>query len=85
MWEAAVCGNDADATAKAIKYVADRIGVNKVGMGSDFDGDVKASYDITGFTAVVKALKKEGFNSRDIEKIMGGNVRDFFLRNLPEN
>jgi microsomal dipeptidase-like Zn-dependent dipeptidase len=85
MWETAVCGNDADATARAIKYVADRIGVDKVGMGSDFDGDVEASYDITGFTVVVKALEKQGFSRADIEKIMGGNVRDFFLRNLPAN
>jgi len=85
MWETAVCGSDAEATAKAIKYVADRIGVDKVAMGSDFDGDVVASYDITGFTAVVKALEKQGFSRTDIEKIMGGNVRDFFLRNLPAN
>lgn len=84
MWQTAVCGNDADATARAIKYVADRIGVDKVGMGSDFDGDVAASYDITGFRVVVKALEKQGFNRADIEKIMGGNVRDFFLRNLPK-
>ena len=85
MWETAVCGTDADATAKAIKYVADRIGVDKVAMGSDFDGAITASYDITGFTVVVKALEKQGFNRADIEKIMGGNVRDFFLRNLPAN
>ena len=85
MWETAVCGSDADATAKAIKYVADKIGADKVAMGSDFDGDVTASYDITGFTMVVKALEKQGFNRADIERIMGGNVRDFFLRNLPVN
>ena len=85
MWETAVCGTDADATARAIKYVADRIGVDKVAMGSDFDGAVTASYDITGFTVVVEALEKQGFSRADIEKIMGGNVRDFFLRNLPAN
>jgi microsomal dipeptidase-like Zn-dependent dipeptidase len=85
MWETAVCGTDADATARAIKYVADRIGVDKVAMGSDFDGAITASYDITGFTVVVKALEKQGFGRADIEKIMGGNVRDFFLRNLPTN
>lgn len=84
MWETAVCGTDAEATARSIKYVADRIGVDKVAMGSDYDGDVNASYDITGFPIVVKALLKEGFSRSDIEKIMGGNVRDFFLRNLPE-
>ena len=85
MWETAVCGTDADATVRAIKYVADRIGVDKVAMGSDFDGAITASYDITGFTVVVKALEKQGFSRADIEKIMGGNVRDFFLRNLPAN
>ena len=83
MWEKAVCGTNAEATAKAIKYVADKIGVDKVSMGSDFDGAIEASYDITGFEAVVKALLNEGFNRSDVEKIMGGNVRDFFLRNLP--
>lgn len=83
MWEKAVCGTDAEATAKAIKYVADKIGVDKVAMGSDFDGATTCSYDITGFEVVVKALLKEGFSRPDIEKIMGGNVRDFFLRNLP--
>jgi len=31
----------------------------------------------------VNALLKEGFSQEDIYKIMGGNVRDFFLRNLP--
>lgn len=83
MWETAVCGTDADATAKSIKYVADKIGVDKVAMGSDFDGAIEASYDITGFPLIVNALLKEGFNRADIEKIMGGNVRDFLLKNLP--
>ena len=85
MWETAVCGTDASATATAIKYVADKIGVDKVAMGSDFDGSIEASYDITGFTVVVNELKKLGFGREDIKKIMGGNVRDFFLRNLPVN
>ncbi|MCW3125599.1 MAG: peptidase renal dipeptidase [Bacteroidetes bacterium] len=84
MWEMAVCGTDAAATAKSIKYVADRIGVEHVAMGSDFDGAINASYDITGFPVVVNELIKLGFSRSDIEKIMGGNVRDFFLRNLPE-
>lgn len=28
-------------------------------------------------------LKKLGFNKTEIEGMMGGNVRDFMLRNLP--
>lgn len=83
MWEKAICGSDAMATAKAIKYVADKIGVDKVAMGSDFDGATECSYDINGFKEVVNALLKEGFSRTDIEKIMGGNTRNFMLRNLP--
>lgn len=84
MWETAICGTDAAATANSIKYVADLIGVEHVAMGSDFDGAVDATYDITGFTEVVYELVKLGYSRSDIEKIMGGNVRDFWLRNLPD-
>jgi microsomal dipeptidase-like Zn-dependent dipeptidase len=83
LWETAVCGTDAAATAKAIKYVADKIGIDKVALGSDFDGAIEAPFDITGFPLIVAALEKEGFNREQIEKIMGGNTRDFFLKNLP--
>ena len=84
LWETAVCGTDADATARSIKYVADKIGADKVALGSDFDGATHSSYDITGFPVIVKALIKQGFTRSEIEQIMGGNVRDFLLRNLPE-
>jgi membrane dipeptidase len=84
LWETAVCGTDAEATARSIKYVADKIGVDKVALGSDFDGAIKAHFDVTGLPLMVKALQKQGFNSHDIELIMGGNIRDFMLKNLPE-
>ena len=84
LWETAVCGTDADATARSMKYVADKIGVDKVALGSDFDGATHSSYDITGFPVIVKALLKQGFNRAEIEQIMGGNVRDFLLKNLPD-
>lgn len=83
LWETAVCGTDAAATARSIKYVADKIGVDKVAMGSDFDGAITASFAVTGFPLIVDALLKEGFSKEDIYKIMGGNIRDFMLRNLP--
>ncbi len=85
LWETAVCGTDAAATAKSIRYVADKIGVDKVALGSDFDGAITAHFDVTGLPLIVNALLKEGFTKEDIYKIMGGNVRDFFLRNLPVN
>ncbi|MBI3137507.1 MAG: dipeptidase [Sphingobacteriales bacterium] len=83
LWETAVCGTDAAATAKNIRYVADKIGVDKVALGSDFDGATTTHFDVTGLPLLVDALLKEGFIREEIYKIMGGNVRDFFLRNLP--
>ena len=83
LWETAVCGTDAAATAKSIKYVVDKIGVDKVALGSDFDGAITTHFDVTGLPLIVNALLKEGFSKEDIYKIMGGNVRDFMLRNLP--
>ncbi len=83
LWETSVCGTDAAATAKSIRYVADKIGVDKVALGSDFDGAIGTHFDVTGLPLIVTALEKEGFNRNEIEMIMGGNIRDFFLKNLP--
>ncbi|WP_298298528.1 membrane dipeptidase [Hydrotalea sp.] len=84
LWETAVCGTDAAATARAMRYVANRIGVDKVALGSDFDGAITASYDITGFPAIVNVLLNEGFSRNETGQMMGGNIRDFLLKNLPQ-
>ena len=83
LWETAVCGTDAEATAKSMRYVANLIGTDKVALGSDFDGAIRAHFDVTGLPLIMQALKKEGFNATEIEQMMGGNIRDFLLRNLP--
>lgn len=85
MFKQAVCGTDAAATAKAIKYTADLIGVKHVALGSDFDGAVKAHFDITGLPLIAEELTTLGLSESDISLIMGGNVKDFLLENLPKN
>jgi len=85
LWETAVCGTDAEATARSIKYVSDKIGVDKVALGSDFDGAIRTHFDVAGLPAMATALQRQGFNREEIDKIMGGNIRDFMLRNLPAN
>jgi len=84
LWETAVCGKDAAATARTIKYVADKIGVDKVALGSDWDGALETHFAVTGLSILIIELKKEGFSKTEIDKIMGGNIRDYFLRNLPD-
>lgn len=84
LWKTAVCGTDASATVAAMKYVADRVGVNHVALGSDFDGAIRAPFDVTGLPLITEALLAVGFGEDDVAKMMGGNVRDFLLANLPE-
>ncbi len=84
VFKAAVCGTNAKATAKAIKYVTNLVGVKYVAMGTDFDGAIPAHFDVTGFPLIVDELLKLGYSNTDIAAIMGGNIRDFMLNNLPE-
>ena len=83
-WDTAVCGRDAAAIARAMRYAANLIGVDHVGLGSDFDGAVTEPFDTTGLAQIVEALQKQGFSDEEIGKIMGGNVVKLLLENLPE-
>jgi microsomal dipeptidase-like Zn-dependent dipeptidase len=83
IFEQAVCGVDAAATAKAIRYTSDLVGVDFVSLGSDFDGSVVTPFDITGFPLIVEELIKLNFKEDEIRKIMGENVKKFLLKNLP--
>ncbi|HHL52681.1 MAG TPA: peptidase M19 [Flammeovirgaceae bacterium] len=83
VFEPAVCGTDAAATARAIKYTADLVGIEHVALGSDFDGAYTMHFDVTGLPLVVEELLKLGFNEQEIGLVMGGNVRAFLLQNLP--
>ncbi|MDC9721656.1 MAG: membrane dipeptidase [Urechidicola sp.] len=84
IFEQAVCGTDAKATAKAIKYTTDLVGVAHVAMGTDFDGAVETHFDVTGFPLIVDELLKLGFSDTEITAIMGGNIKNFMLKNLPK-
>lgn len=83
MFEQAVCGIDAAATAKAIKYTSDLVGAEYVALGSDFDGSVTTPFDITGLPLIVDELLKLNFTENEIKMIMGANVKRFLLKNLP--
>ena len=82
-WDTAVCGKDARAIAKAIRYTANLIGTDHVGLGSDFDGAVVEPFDTTGLVQITDALIAEGFTDEEIGKIMGRNVLRLLVQNLP--
>jgi membrane dipeptidase len=69
---------------KHIDYIAKLIGVDHVGIGSDFDG--AESYplgmnDVRDYPKITAELLKLGYTEKDIDKILGGN----FIRVLKAN
>jgi membrane dipeptidase len=83
-WDTATCGTDARAIAKAMRYVSDRVGVEHVALGSDFDGAVTAPFDTTGLVEITDAMLEAGYSEQEIRMIMGENVVRFLKANLPE-
>lgn len=73
-WDAAICSTAPAAIANAIVHVRDLVGIDHVGLGSDFDGAVTTGFDTSQLTAVTQALVDRGFSTDEIRKVMGGNV-----------
>jgi membrane dipeptidase len=65
------------AIAGHVRYVADRIGVEHVGLGSDFDGATVPDElgDVAGLPRLLDALRAAGFGERELEAIAWGNWR----------
>ncbi len=69
-----------------IDYIVDLIGIDYVGIGSDFDGGgaLKDCYDVSHLKNITKELYNRGYSEEEIKKIWGGNlVRVFNEVNKP--
>jgi len=68
-----------------IDYIVKLIGIDHVGIGSDFDGVSDATpqqlADVTGYPLITKALIERGYSKKDVYKILGGN----FIRTFKAN
>ncbi|WP_137863742.1 MULTISPECIES: dipeptidase [unclassified Sphingomonas] len=73
-WDAAVCGTEPANVVRAILHVRDLVGIDHVGLGSDFDGAVTTGWDSSQLIAITGALVDAGLAPEDIRKVMGGNV-----------
>jgi membrane dipeptidase len=82
-WDTAVCGSDAKAIARAIRYTTNLVGVEHVALGSDYDGSVTVPFDTSGLVEITDALLAEGFTESDIALIMGENVLRVLKESLP--
>ncbi|MFH4966123.1 dipeptidase [Gaetbulibacter sp. M235] len=60
-----------------IEYIIKLVGVDYVGIGSDFDGIIltpKQLDDVTTYPLITKALLEKGYTETDLNKILGGNL-----------
>ena len=64
-----------------IDHVAKLVGVDHVGLGSDYDGAgsfPEGLEDVAGFPKITYQLLKRGYAPKDIKKILGGNLLRVF-------
>lgn len=67
-----------------IDYIAKLVGVDYVGLGSDFDGIESSPQGLDGvedYPKITEALLKRGYGRKDIYKILGGNFLRVFKAN----
>jgi len=71
-----------DRVVEHICYVADLVGIDHVGIGSDFDGTTNPVVpDVSQLVHLTRSMMAHGLSEEDIKKIWGGN----FLRILQQN
>jgi len=77
---------DIEALMKHLDHIVKLIGVDHVGLGSDFDGIDSAPKQlrtVVDYPEFTKALIKRGYSDTDIAKILGGNFLRVYRANNP--
>ncbi len=67
-----------------VDYIVKLVGVDYVGLGSDFDGSESTPQGLDGvddFPKITAALLQRGYKEKDIRKILGGNFIRVFKAN----
>lgn len=70
-----------------IDYACQLVGTDYVGLGSDFDGTdllPEGLHDVRSLPSIAEGLIKRGYQTADIEKIMGRNFFSLLYEVLPE-
>jgi membrane dipeptidase len=67
-----------------IDYIVKMVGIDYVGLGSDFDGIDSSPIGLDGvedYPKITEELMKRGYSEKDIDKILGGNFLRVFKAN----
>ncbi len=83
-WDGAICSTNPRDFARSVAHVRDLVGIDHVGLGSDFDGATTTGFDTAGLAMITQSLIDAGFSDADIAKVMGGNVYRVLAQGLPK-
>jgi microsomal dipeptidase-like Zn-dependent dipeptidase len=83
-WDGAVCDITPLGVVKSIRYAIDLLGVDAVALGSDYDGTTEVLFDTSELAILTQTMLDEGFSESEIRQVMGLNVMQFLLGNLPD-
>ena len=69
-----------DTLVNHIDYIVDLVGIDYVGLGSDFDGATmpQGLTDASMYPSITRELVSRGYSETDISKILGGNADRVF-------
>ena len=82
-WEDVVKDNSPEAIVDGIQYASDLLGEDHVCFGSDFDGAIRPSFDISELPVLTHIMLERGMSEAVVKKVIGGNVMRFFKEVLP--
>lgn len=76
-------GTTIEKVIEHIDYIKNLVGIDYVGIGSDFDGGITPPnelYDASTYPLITKKLVEKGYNEEEIKKVLGGNFLRVFRR-----
>jgi microsomal dipeptidase-like Zn-dependent dipeptidase len=83
-WDGAICSTRPEDAVAAILHVRDLVGIEHVGLGSDYDGSTEVGFDTSELAVLTQLLMDAGLGEGEIAQVMGGNVIRLLRENLPQ-
>ena len=83
-WAGAICDPSPKHVVRTLRYAIDLLGVEHVALGSDYDGAVEVAFDSRDLEQLTGEMLKQGVSEYEIRRVMGENMRDFLLAQLPQ-
>lgn len=82
-WDGAVCDPRPESVVAALRYAIELLGVDHVGLGSDYDGATTVAFDTSELAVLTELMLGAGFSETEIRAVMGGNVIRLLQARLP--